>query len=352
MVAQTRQRSAQPSEAKAAADQTASGQRSAQPAVLDGPLEKQPHLVMSRGANQRHVYQGNILACSAGHPLLARAICDCLQTTQVQLGAKYLRFCEYLWQEMATDLEAVPQIGWNFCPTLGPIYLLEERLIKAQGKKVKFVKTSSGQDVPMDGHCMFLAQSDTAYAATRAWGWNHGFVEVKLAALAVEREAAAEQQRSASSGSGAQSSTQRAVAGQSGGQDATATQSSAQLAVGEASVTGETPAAELTEDILQQCLRLASTCAHYQDLAEAEVATLVSLGLRPAATAEGYLTCQHCKNRKGTEKKFQGTDQVREHFEENHGEGDATADAGVTEEEVKVATETVREGRVWGKKMW
>ena len=309
VVAQTRQRSAQPSGPEVAADATAAGQRSAQPALLDAPLEKQPHLIMSRGANQRHVYQGNILACSAGHPLLARAICDCLQTTQTQLAGKYLRFCEYLWREMEMDLGAVPQIGWNFCPTLGPIYLLEERLVKAQGKKVQRVKTSSGQDVPMDGHCMFLAQSDTAYAATRAWGWNHGFVEVKLAALAVEREAAAEQQRNASSGSGAQSSAQRAGGEESGGQAATATQSSAQLAVereaaaeqqrntssgsgaqssaqragaeesgGQAAtamqssaqlvVREETPAAELTEDILQQCLRLASTCVHYQDLAE------------------------------------------------------------------------------------
>lgn len=138
------------------------------------------------------------------------------------------------------DLGAVPQIGWNFCPTLGPIYLLEERLVKAQGKKVRSVRTSSGQDVPMDGHCMFLAQSDTAYAATRAWGWNHGFVEVKLAALAVEREATAELQRNASSGSGAQSSAQQASAEESGGQDATARQSSAQLAVRE-----ESPATEL-----------------------------------------------------------------------------------------------------------
>ena len=350
LVAQTRQRSAQPSEAKAAAHPTAAGQRSAQPAVLDAPLEKQPHLVMSRGANQRHVYQGNILACSAGHPLLARAICDCLQTTQAQLGAKYLRFCEYLWREMEIDLGAVPQIGWNFCPTLGPIYLLEERLVKAQGKKVQRMKTSSGQDVPMDGHCMFLAQSDTAYAATRAWGWNHGFVEVKLAAFAVERAAAAEQQRHAVAESGAQSSAQRAVAAQSGSQEATVMQSSAQLAVGEDAVTGETPAAELTEDILQQCLQLAAACSHYQDLAEAEVATLVSLGLRPATTGQGYLTCQHCKNRKRTEKKFQGTDQVREHFEQNHGEGDATGDAAVTEEEAKVATETVRQGKMWGGK--
>ena len=110
------------------------------------------------------------------------------------------------------------------------------------------------------------------------------------------------------------------------------------------------PAAELTEDILQQCLRLAATCSHYQDLAEAEVETLVSLGLRAATTADGYLTCQHCKNRKRTEKKFQGTDQVREHFQQNHGEGDATAEdataeAAVTEEEQKVAMEPVRKGK-------
>ena len=37
------------------------GQRIAQ-SVLAGPIEGQPHLSMSRGANQKHVYQGNILA--------------------------------------------------------------------------------------------------------------------------------------------------------------------------------------------------------------------------------------------------------------------------------------------------
>ena len=325
-------------------------QRSAQPpAVLGVPLAKQPHLIMSRGVNQKHVYQGNILACSAGHPLLARAICDCLQTTPKQLAGGYLRFCEFLWQQMEADLGAVPQIGWNFCPTLGPIYLLEERLVKMRGKKVKQVKTASGEDVPMDGHCMFLAQSEVAYAATRAWGWDHGFVEVKLAALAVERDITAGQPTNAASGS-AQSSAQRVVPAENAEQDvlakegsggeevATARQSSAQLAVAEDVV----PAATLTEDILQKCLQLASSCAHYQDLAEAEVATLVSLGLRAAVTAEGYLTCQHCKNRRRGEKKFQGTDQVREHFQHNHGGEDAPAAEELAEEEAKAAVETAR----------
>lgn len=46
--------------------------------------------------------------------------------------------------------------------------------------------TSSGKEVPVDG-------SGTPYAATRAWGWKHGFLEVALTALAARRRGGAEQ---------------------------------------------------------------------------------------------------------------------------------------------------------------
>eukprot|EP00438_Fugacium_kawagutii_P029105 Skav231974 [mRNA] locus=scaffold1566:9251:10885:+ [translate_table: standard] len=101
-------------------------------ATLGEDLREQPHLIMSRGANQEHVFQGNILGCSAKHPLMARAISDAISTTQEQLANSYLKFCKFLWKEMEKDLNGTPEIGWNFCPTLGPIYLLEERQFRKE----------------------------------------------------------------------------------------------------------------------------------------------------------------------------------------------------------------------------
>ena len=94
-----------------------------------------PHLIMSRGANQEHVFQGNILACSPEHPLFARAIADCMTATPAQMRKRYLRFCEFLWAEMKRDLGRPPCLGWNFCKTLGPIYFVRGTLAQARQAK-------------------------------------------------------------------------------------------------------------------------------------------------------------------------------------------------------------------------
>ena len=124
-----------------------------------GRIEGQPHLIMSRGANQKHVYQGKILACNPNHPLLVRAVADCMQTTQRQLKGRYLKFCEFLWEEIKRDLQQEPSTGWNFCPSLGPIYLLEEKLVREGKKPKQTAVTASGKEVPVDGHFMCIASS-------------------------------------------------------------------------------------------------------------------------------------------------------------------------------------------------
>ena len=145
---------------------------------------------MSRGANQAHVYQGNILACSPQHPLFSRAIADCMSA---QMRKRYLHFCEFLWGEMARDLGRTSTVGWNFCKSLGPIYLLEERLHKHGKQKLTHASTSLGTDIPIDGHLMHIVHNDRPYAATRAWGWNKKFLDVAMVALAVNKDTAAEQ---------------------------------------------------------------------------------------------------------------------------------------------------------------
>ena len=161
--------------------------------VLDGKLEEQPHLIMSRGANQEHVFQGNILACSPEHPLFARAIADCMTATPAQMRKRYLRFCEFLWAEMKRDLGRPPCLGWNFCKTLGPIYLFEERLHKRGKQKMARVTTSLGTEIPIDGHLMHIVHNERPYAATRAWGWNKKFIDVAMVGLAVNKDTAMEQ---------------------------------------------------------------------------------------------------------------------------------------------------------------
>lgn len=294
--------------------------------VIGTDLHEQPHLVMSRGANQKHIYQGNILCCSAQHPLLARAIGECLQTTRRQLQKQYLRFCEFLWEEMQRDLGSMPAVGWNFCPTLGPIYLFEEKLLREKGKIVQAATTSTNEAVPVDGYFMCIANSATCYAATRAWGWNHGFLEVALTSLAVTKQEAVEQSMAQST---RQSMAQplSEAASSSGGRTGAGTEAVAPATTEAAS--------ELTAAILAECVSIANES--YSDLVPTEVATLVGLGLRPAQTKTGYLTCIHCRNRRRGEKKFQGVDQVREHFQ-NH---DGADPAAVTS--VSVAEEPVPE---------
>ena len=293
-------------------------------------LEDTPHLIMSRGANQQHIYQGNILCCSAGHPLLRRAIADCMGTTEAQLVRRYLRFCEFLWREVEKDLGRLPEVGWNFTKSYGPIYLFEERLVKTGSGKKKVVTLDDGEPISVDGHFMLVARSETMYAATRAWGWRHGFKEVALAGLAAAKLAATEQSvaQPVESEEVEQSVAQSAIgAAQSVAQPASSSgvdQSVAQ-ATG-AAVTVEIPpgatSVHVSRGVLLDCQRIVEEVSHYSDLVPDEVATLVALGLRPATSKDNYLTCIFCKNRRRKEKKFQGFNEVRQHFQQNHGRGD------------------------------
>eukprot|EP00435_Cladocopium_sp_Y103_P074850 s63_g51.t1 len=333
---QERQRIAQP---PIAATSAAAPAEDLAPPVLDVKLEEQPHLIMSRGANQAHVYQGNILACSPEHPLIVRAIGDCLTVAQGQLQNRYLRFCEFLWKEMERDLGQKPTVGWNFCPSLGPIYLLEEKLVRQGREKLSRAKTATGEEIPVDGHLMHIAHSGVPYAATRAWGWKNKFLDVALTALAVNQAAAAEQ-------SIAQSALEQSIA-----QSSTTAGGGAAVAEATPAAEAEVMATEVTPDLLAECLRVAAASRHYADLVEAEVTTLAGLGLRPAITQPEWLSCVRCKNRKRQEYKFLGTNEVRQHFQ-GHGEvvepepvaAEAAAanamEAAVAEGEATVETET------------
>ena len=103
-----------------------SGQRVAPPTEVRD-LSQVPHLLLSIGQNRKHIFQGNIWHASAKHPLLARAVGHALGTSQSHLK-RYLLFCEFLWAELRRDLGKDPVQGWNFCPTLGPIYLFQEQM--------------------------------------------------------------------------------------------------------------------------------------------------------------------------------------------------------------------------------
>ena len=98
-----------------------SGQRVAPPTEARA-LSQVPHLLLSIGQKRKHIFQENIWHASAKHPLLARAVGHALGTSQSHLK-RYLLFCEFLWAELRRDLGKDPVPGWNFCPTLGPIYL-------------------------------------------------------------------------------------------------------------------------------------------------------------------------------------------------------------------------------------
>ena len=298
--------------------------------VLDRKLEEQPHLIMSRGANQEHVFQGNILACSPEHPLFARAIADCMSATPAQMRKRYLRFCEFLWAEMKRDLGREPCLGWNFCKTLGPIYLFEERLHKHGKQKMTRATTSLGTEIPIDGHLMHIAHNDLPYAATRAWGWNKKFIDVAMVGLAVNKDTAMEQSiaQLAPAQSIAQPEEEQSIAqhspgqsiaqllmGQSIAQSPTAQEEAASSGVAPEEAEEEGMAMEVTTNVLQQCQKIVADSVHYSDLVEAEVATLVGLGLRPAVERPDFLSCVRCKNSKRKEYKFQGSSEVRRHFQ-------------------------------------
>eukprot|EP00438_Fugacium_kawagutii_P005871 Skav219461 [mRNA] locus=scaffold1005:42708:44843:+ [translate_table: standard] len=268
--------------------------------VQGDDLRQEPHLVMSRGADMSHVYQGNILACSPGHPLMVRAIADAMSTTNGQLNKKYLRFCQFLWSELKSDLGSEPQIGWNFCPTLGPIYLLDEKFIKNGKCPLKSVRVN-GVEVQVDGHFMFLKGEEQPYAATRAWGWSHGFLQAALTAEVMGQSIA-------------QPISGTTSASSSGSTSANVVQSIAQPPIS----VQEEGADMVTPEILKRCIAVAEESPHYAGLVESEIATLFGMGL--SVIDDGWLCCRTCKNRSRKPKKFQRTNEVREHFRSGHEE--------------------------------
>ena len=195
----------------------AGSQSVAQPSVQAAPLSlaTTPYLVMSIGANKRHIYQGNIWHASKSHPLLTHAVQKVLTTSQASLRSRYLLFCEQLWEALAQSLQQGIQPGWNFSERWGPIYLFEEVLQKGYtGPKGQLWTDSCHVSMPVDGHFMHLAGGREVYAATRAWHWQHGFKEVVLA-VADAKQAFA---------NAATEAGQEAAAAEAGGEEIKATQ--------------------------------------------------------------------------------------------------------------------------------
>lgn len=63
----------------------------------------------------------------------------------------------------------------------------------------------NGVSVEVDGHFMLLAASEVRYAATRAWGWRHGFLEAALTAEVVAKNQPAQSTAQPASSSGSES---------------------------------------------------------------------------------------------------------------------------------------------------
>ena len=103
--------------------------------------------------------------------------------------------------------------------------------------------------------------------------------------------------------------------GQSIAQSPTAQEEASSSGVAPAEAEAEGMAMEVTTNVLQQCQKIVEDSVHYSDLVEAEVATLVGLGLRPAVERPDFLSCVRCKNSKRKEYKFQGSSEVRRHFQ-------------------------------------
>ena len=311
-----------------------SGQR-VEPPTEVRDLSQVPHLLLSIGQSRKHIFQGNIWHASAKHPLLARAVGHALGTSQSHLR-RYLLFCEFLWAELRRDLGKDPVPGWNFCPTLGPIYLFQEQM-DGQGKaeRDRRERTCLGEEFPVDGHFMFTT-GGTRYAATRAWGWKKGFLPVALGAIATQRaEAQSVAQPEPQPGSlapEAPSAPPAEAPSSSAAPSAEAQQRVAQLqetpsaATQPAANQGEVPPLEttITPEGLERILAVATGQSWYAGLTRAEVEIFTVQGLREATRREGYLSCLFCKSRKRQKLLFQGTNEVRNHFEGNHERPQAT----------------------------
>ena len=145
------------------------------------------HLIMTIGSNCKHVFQGTILSCARGHPLMLACIQDAIRTEQPALRKCYLRFCNFIFAQLEADLPTPAQgskpalrWGWNYCMKYGPVYLMQEKKIS----RPVACNDVNGESAQCDGHFIFLREGDpetaeTAIAATRAWGWHHGFKDQK-----------------------------------------------------------------------------------------------------------------------------------------------------------------------------
>ena len=306
-----------------------SGQRVAPPTEVRD-LSQVPHLLLSIGQNRKHIFQGNIWHASAKHPLLARAVGHALGTSQSHLK-RYLLFCEFLWAELRRDLGKDPVQGWNFCPTLGPIYLFQEQM-DGQGKaeRDRRGRTCLGEEFPVDGHFMFTT-GGTRYAATRAWGWKKGFLPVALGAIATQRaEAQSVAQPEPQPGTPAPEAPSapppEAPSSSAAQQRIAQLQETPSAATQPAANQVEVPPLEttITPEGLERIMAVATGQSWYEGLTRAEVEIFTVQGLREATRREGYLSCLFCKSRKRQQLLFQGTNEVRNHFEGNHERPEAT----------------------------
>ena len=293
-------------------------------------LSQVPHLLLSIGQNRKHIFQGNIWHASAKHPLLARAVGHALGTSQSHLK-RYLLFCEFLWAELRRDLGKDPVQGWNFCPTLGPIYLFQEQMDgQGRAERDRRGRTCLGEEFPVDGHFMFTT-GGTRYAATRAWGWKKGFLPVALGAIATQRaEAQSVAQPEPQPGTPAPEAPSapppEAPSSSAAQQRVAQLQETPSAATQPAANQVEVPPLEttITPEGLERIMAVATGQSWYEGLTRAEVEIFTVQGLREATRREGYLSCLFCKSRKRQQLLFQGTNEVRNHFEGNHERPEAT----------------------------
>lgn len=125
-----------------------------------------------------------------------------------------------------------------------------------------------------------MAATDRAYAATRAWGWRHGFKDIALTALAAAKEVARQRSNSPPGQSGAQPERDAGGVGPSG---SNASKRSIEAAGSEALPV------DVSLDVVRECQDVAAASTYYDALVPDEVATLVALGLRAAkGTHSGY----------------------------------------------------------------
>ena len=191
-------------------------------------------------------------------------------------------------------------------------------------------RTCLGEEFPVDGHFMFTT-GGTRYAATRAWGWKKGFLPVALGAIATQRaEAQSVAQPEPQPGTPAPEAPSapppEAPSSSAAQQRVAQLQETPSAATQPAANQVEVPPLEttITPEGLERIMAVATGQSWYEGLTRAEVEIFTVQGLREATRREGYLSCLFCKSRKRQQLLFQGTNEVRNHFEGNHERPEAT----------------------------